>query len=234
MQYKIATLALGAALALAATTGARAGNATPNDFRIGGYFVHFDSSASDITGPYTVPGLGTSVNSTTTLYLGYVRTLSSHFAVEFAFGWPPVTHAVARGPATVGSVPYNGQEIATVRWLSPTVLFEYNFFSPTTRFRPFVGVGVNYTYFYDRSVTAAGNAVSGGPTSLSMPSSFGPAVTAGVNYHLNRHWHIVASYSVAQVNTTLTTDTAGVFRSSHVHFWPNAVVLSVGYSFGDF
>ena len=232
MQKKIATLALGTALALAATTGARADNATPNDIRIGGYFVHFASSATDITGPYTIPGLNSSINNTTTLYLGYVRTLSSHFALELAMGWPPVTHATARGPAAVGSVPYNGQEIATIRWLSPTLLLEYNFFNPGARWRPFVGVGVNYTYFYDRSVTAAGAAVSGGPTSISMPASVGPAVTAGFTYHINSRWHLNASYSVAQVNSRLTTDTAGVFRSSHIHFWPNAVVLSVGYSFG--
>ncbi len=231
MQYKIATLALGTALALAAATGARADTAHPNDIRIGGYFVHFDSSASDITGPYTVPGLNTSVNNTTTLYLGYVRTLSSHFAVEFAFGWPPLTHAVGKGPAAVGSVPYNGVTIANIRWLSPTALLEYNFFAPDSRWRPFVGVGVNYTYFYDRQVTAAGAAVSGGPTSVSLPASVGPAVTAGFKYRLNARWHIVASYSVAQVNSRLTTDTAGVLRSSEVHFWPNAVVLSVGYSF---
>ena len=231
MQYKIATLALGTALALAAATGAHADNAHPNDIRIGGYFVQFDSSASDITGPYTVPGLKTSVNNTATLDLGYVRTLSSHFAVEFAFGWPPLTHAVAKGPAAVGSVPYNGQTIADIRWLSPTALLEYNFFAPDSRWRPFVGVGVNYTYFYDRQVTAAGAAVSGGPTSISLPSSVGPAVTAGFKYRLNTRWHIVASYSVAQVNSQLTTDTAGVLRSSKVHFWPNAVVVSVGYSF---
>ncbi len=232
MQHKIAILALGTTLSLAAATGAHAGNATPNDLRIGAYFVHFDSSATDITGPYTVPGLNTRIRNATTLYLAYVRTLSRHFDVEFAFGWPPVTHAEAVGPVAVGSVPFNGKEIATVRWLSPTVLFEYNFFSPSARWRPFVGVGVNYTYFYDRQVTAAGKAVSGGPTAISMPSSVGPAVTAGFTYHINSRWHLNASYSVAQVNTRLTTDTAGVFRNSHIHFWPNAVVLSVGYSFG--
>ncbi len=231
MQNKIAILALGTALALAALPAAQAGNANPNDIRIGGYFLHFDSTATDITGPYVVPGLNTRISSATTLYMAYVRTLSSHFQVEFAFGWPPLTHAKAKGPAAVGSVPYNGQEIATVRWLSPTVLLEYNFFAPTARWRPFVGVGVNYTYFYDRSVTDAGDAISGGPTSLKMTSSVGPAVTAGVTYHFRRRWDATLSYSVAQVNSRLTTDTAGIYRSSRVHFWPNAVVVSVGYKF---
>ncbi len=230
MHQKVMTWALGTALALAAC-GARAGNALPNDIRVGGYFVHYDSTASDITGPYTVPGLNTSIGSVTTLYLGYVRTLSSHFALEFALGYPPVTYATGKGPASVGSVPYNGKKIASLRWVSPTLLLEYHFFSPRARWRPFVGIGVNYTKFVDRQITVGGAAVSGGPTSISLPVSVGPAVTAGVTYHWTERWHFTVSYSVAQVNSRLTTDTAGILRSSEVHFWPNAVVASVGYSF---
>ncbi len=230
MQHKIATLALGVAVALAAT-GAHAGNSDPNDVRIGAYLLHFDSSGGDITGPYTVPGLNTSIESTTTLYLAYVRQLSRHFQLELAMGWPPVTYAKAVGPAFVGSVPYNGKQIASIRWFSPTALLEYNFLSPRSQWRPFVGIGVNYTSFFSRQITAAGAAVSGGPTSISLPSSVGPAATAGVLYRLSTRWHVVASYSVAEVNSRLTTDTAGVHRSSEIHFWPNAVVLSVGYSF---
>ena len=229
MHKKIAIVGLGTALALAAS-GAYADN-NPNDIRIGAYFVHYDSTATDITGPYTVPGLNTSIENVTTLYLSYVRRLSSHFQVELAFGYPPVTYAKGKGPATVGSVPFNGQEIASIRWMSPTALLEYNFLSPESAWRPFVGIGVNYTRFIDRQITAAGAAVSGGPTSISLPSSVGPAVTAGVTYHWTDRWHFTASYSVAQVNSKLSTDTAGIIRSNEVHFWPNAVVVSVGYSF---
>ena len=178
MQKKILTLALGTALALAAS-GAYANTSRPNDIRIGAYFVHYDSTATDITGPFTPPGLNTSIGSVTTLYLAYVRTLSAHFQVEFAFGYPPVTYAKGKGPATVGSLPYNGKEIASIRWVSPTLLLEYNFMSPRSKWQPFVGVGVNYTRFIDRQITPAGEAVSGGPTSISLPSSVGPAVTAG-------------------------------------------------------
>ena len=230
MQKKILTLALGTALALAAS-GAYANTSRPNDIRIGAYFVHYDSTATDITGPFTPPGLNTSIGSVTTLYLAYVRTLSAHFQVEFAFGYPPVTYAKGKGPATVGSLPYNGKEIASIRWVSPTLLLEYNFMSPRSKWQPFVGVGVNYTRFIDRQITPAGEAVSGGPTSISLPSSVGPAVTAGVTYRWTNRWHFNASYSVAQVNSRLTTDTAGILRSNEVHFWPNVLVVSVGYSF---
>jgi outer membrane protein len=230
MHKKIVTLAVSAALALAAS-GAQAGNAGPNDLRVGMYFVHFESQATDISGPYAPAGLGLHVDSLETLYLGYVRSFSSHLQVELAFGWPPLTKTEGRGPATLGSVPYSGQRIATARWLSPSLLFEYVFGRANARLRPYLGVGVNYTRFFSRQSTAAGNAVSGGPTSISLPVSVGPAATAGLSYAISDRWHVYASYSVARVNTRLTADTAGVLRTSEIHFWPNAVVVSAGYSF---
>ena len=111
------------------------------------------------------------------------------------------------------------------------MLLEYKFFDEEARLRPFIGVGVNYTNFYDRKSTAQGNAASGGPTRLSLTSSVGPAATAGLAYHVANHWNVYASYSVSQVKTKLKADTAGVIRTTHVSFGPQALILSVGYSF---
>ncbi|MGH8290106.1 MAG: OmpW/AlkL family protein [Steroidobacteraceae bacterium] len=231
MQKKFVTLALGAALALTAS-GAFADDAGGNnDVRVGLYFVHYDAEAEDITGPYVPPGLNLHVENVETLYLAYVRTLAAHWDMELAFGYPPLSKTEGRGPATLGSVPYNGQVISTARWLAPTLLFEYVFGDPSARLRPFVGAGVNYTKFISRQSTAAGNAASGGPTSIALSTSVGPAVTAGLSYELAARWHVYASYSVARANSKLTADTAGLLRTSEIHFWPNTVVLSVGYSF---
>jgi outer membrane protein len=230
MQKKIVTLAVAAALALSAS-GAYAGNAGPNDVRLGIWFVHFETQADDISGPYTPPGLGIHVNNIETVYFAYVRSFSTHWQAELAFGYPPLTKTEGRGPATLGSVPYQGQVISTARWLSPSLLVEYVFRRPSCRLRPYVGVGVNYTKFFARQSTAAGNAASGGPTSISLPASVGPAGTVGLAYEINDRFHVYASYSIAQVNTKLQADTAGIIRTSEVHFWPNALVVSAGYSF---
>lgn len=230
MQKNIVTLAVGAALALAAS-GAFADQAGPNDVRLGMYFVHYEAQADNISGPYVPSGLNVHVDNVETLYLAYVRSLSSHWDVELAFGYPPLTKTEGRGPVTLGSVPYNGQVISTARWVAPSLLFEYVFGSTSDRLRPFVGAGVNYTKFVARQSTAAGNAAGGGPTSIALPSSVGPAATAGLSYEITDRWHVYASYSVAQVNTKLTADTAGLLRTSEVHFWPNTLVISGGYSF---
>jgi outer membrane protein len=203
----------------------------PNLVALGLYQVSFHVHADDITGTFTPPGLNVRNPSINTLYVAYMRRLSPHFDTELTLGVPPMTRSVAKGPATVGSVPYNGQTIATVRWLAPSLLLKYYLFSPDAMFRPYVGVGVNYTRFYSRQVTAAGEAISGGPTSLSLPASVGPVGTVGVSWHALDRVVVNLSGSASWVNSRLTTDTAGLLRTSHVEFNPRAIVLAVGYRF---
>jgi outer membrane protein len=131
----------------------------------------------------------------------------------------------------VGSVPYNGQVISSARWLSPTLLFEYKFLPETAKLRPYIGVGVNYTAFYDRDSNAQGNAANGGPTRISLTSSIGPVGTLGLAWNVTGHWHMYTSYSISRVNTDITTNTAGVERTAQLKFGPQAWVVSGGYSF---
>jgi outer membrane protein len=202
-----------------------------NSFRLGSYAVFYHTDATDLKGPFVPAGVNFKAKDLETLYIGYVRTLPANFAVELAFGYPPLSKVEGRGPATVGSVPYNGQTVSSARWLSPTLLLEYNFLPVSSKLRPYIGVGVNYTAFYDRNSNAQGNAATGGPTRLSLTSSVGPAATLGLAWNVSGHWHLYTSYSISRVNTDLTTDTAGVERTAHIKFGPQAWVLSAGYSF---
>ena len=210
---------------------AYADDAPNNSVRAGLYSVFFHVSSDDLSGPYVPPGANIDAKNVETLYLAYVRSLSSNFDLEIAAGYPPLQKTVGKGPATLGSVPYNGQVIATARWIAPTALLEYKFFDPSAKLRPYIGVGINYTTFYDRDSTAAGDAASGGPTKLSLSRSLGPAGTAGLAYHVSGGWNLYASYSISRVNTHLTADTGGVIRTTDIKFGPQALVVAVGYSF---
>ena len=225
-----------AALAVVATSiycaaPALADDVPSNSARIGLYSVFYHVTADDLSGPYVPPGANIDAKNVNTLYLGYVRRLSPHFDVELTLGYPPLQKTVGKGPATLGSVPYNGQVIATARWLAPTVLVEYVFLGENSKWRPYIGAGINYTSFYDRNSTAQGDAASGGPTKLSLTSSVGPVGTIGLDYHIANNWHLYASYSASQVKSKLRADTAGVIRTTHISFGPQALVVSVGYSF---
>ncbi|MGH9641493.1 MAG: OmpW/AlkL family protein [Terriglobales bacterium] len=202
-----------------------------NEIRVGLYAIFYHTSAGDISGPYVPSGVNLTVHNVQTLYLAYERTLSTHFGIELAAGWPPTTKTYGRGPATLGSVPYNGQEISTAKWLAPSALLTYKFLDEHYALRPYVGVGLTYVNFYDRESTAAGDAGSGGPTRISLTSSVGPTATAGLAYRASPNWGVYASYSFSSVHSNLTADTAGVIRTTHISFAPGALVLSAGYSF---
>jgi outer membrane protein len=202
-----------------------------NSVRFGLYSVFYHVTADDLSGPYVPPGANIDAENVNTLYLAYVRTLTPHLDLELTLGYPPLQKTVGKGPPTLGSVPYDGQVIATARWVAPSLLLEYVFLSENSRLRPYVGAGINYTTFYDRTSTAEGNAASGGPTRISLTPSVGAVGTVGLAYHIADSWHMYASYSISKVDTDLTADTAGVIRKSHIDFGPQALVLSVGYSF---
>ncbi len=228
--YKvIAGLGLLAASGAGAAMGAEA--VRSNEVRIGAYFVMYDAKAKDITGPFVPPGTNLDVKNVNTLYLAYLRRLNPHYSIELAFGLPPKTDTVGKGPATLGSVPFNGQVVSTAKWFAPNVLLCYTFMDEGATFRPYVEAGVNYTHFYDRQSTAAGNAVNGGPTAISLTNSVGPVVTAGVTWQLPAHWSLHASYSRTWVKSDYIGNTAGVLRRTHIDFNPSAAVVSLGYSF---
>jgi len=216
--YKKSTLALAAALAGFAGAAHADDSVPANSVHVGAYFVHFDSSAQDVSGPFTPAGINLSVDNVTTAYFAYVRHLDSHWSIELAGGVPPTTKTY-------------GQEVATAKWLSPSVLAEYSFGDPSSAFRPYVGLGFNYTKFYDRDSTAAGNAANGGPTAISLSNAMGPAATVGLEYKINRDWSLFASYSAASVDSNYVSTTSGVQRSTTIHFDPEALVLAIGYSF---
>ncbi|MDR3538636.1 MAG: OmpW family outer membrane protein [Acetobacteraceae bacterium] len=106
--------------------------------------------------------------------------------------------------------------------LPPTLLLQYHFM-PHSRFSPYIGAGLNVTFFY--STQAAGNAV----TSLAMTNSVGAAVQAGFDYNITGHWF--ANFDVKQifVNTTASID-GGIIKAKTA-LNPTVVGAGIGYRF---
>ena len=225
-------LRLAATLLAASAAGAQAQDYGPaNEIRVGAYFVHDNTKANDLSGPFTPAGINIRVGDSTTPYLAYLRNLDTHWTLELAGGVPPTVKTYGKGPAMVGSVPFDGQEVATAKWFSPSLLIDYKFMEPTSALRPYVGIGVNYTRFYDLRSTPAGDSANGGPTSVKLSRSIGPAGTVGVSYAITREINIVASYSLARVNSHYRSDTAGDIRTTSIRFNPQAAIVAVGYAF---
>lgn len=198
---------------------------------IGGAYIHVNSKSDDFSGPFTPADLSLNVKSATTLFLSVSKRLSDHLDIELLGGLPPLHHVYAKGASTVGSLPYDGVEIGSSRQLAPTVMVNYNLCDPGSALRPYVGAGFNYTHFYDRKATAAGNNINGGATTVAMSDSLGPAVQIGLRYQATTHISLNASLVRPVVQSQLTASTDGVARTVDINFNPLVSVLSLEYTY---
>ena len=208
--------------------------AQQNTVQIGISNVQPHSSASDFSGPFTPTGISLEVRDKTTPFFSYSREINDQWDVELALGAPP-THDIAltiNNPALpAGAQALSGQVGAKVRQVAPTLFANYKFLEKTSRLRPFIGIGVNYTRFDNTSSTAANNALDGGPTSISLDDSYGLALHGGVTYRLSDQWSVSASLATAQVKSKIITNTLGIERSADIEFNPRVFTVAVGYSF---
>jgi len=200
-----------------------------NTFRAGVIYLDVHSQSPDFTsnGPafLTPQPAGLTVGNSTTLLLAYTRKLSDHFDLDVVMGLPPKHDVLGRGML----VPFG--VTAQVKQRAPTVFVNYNFFESTAQFRPFVGLGLNYTQFFDANSTASGDIATGGPTKISLTSSWGAAVQMGASYKLADHWSIVGSIATADVKSHMTATTGSIQRTTYIDFRPIVFNLGVGYSF---
>lgn len=96
------------------------------------------------------------------------------------------------------SIKSNGTEIGTVKHLPPVVSLQYHF-DATPQFKPFVGVGVNFTGIYD--------AESKGPlsgTNLHVKNSWGLAAHVGADYWINDRSAIRADLRYIDIDADVT------------------------------
>ncbi len=194
------------------------------------------ASASATTGPF-LPANTTSLNvkPQQTVFFSVTREINEHWDVQLALGYPP-THDVTLRLITPANLPpsvqsKDGQLIGTVRQIAPTLFANYKFGESSAKFRPFVGIGINYTMFDQANSTALFNQLSGGTTNNKLTDSWGLAAQVGAVYKLDGPWSVSGTWSTADVNSTLTNNTYGVERKTNIKFSPSVFILAVGYSF---
>lgn len=215
---------LAAMLALCATNALSA----DNSFHIGVSNITVHSRSPDLTsnGPafLTPQPSGVTVDNAATLTFGYLRRLDANWDFDLLLGVPPA-HSV-RGTGKLA--PFG--VIAEIKQFAPTAMFNYNFGAEGSKWRPFAGVGVNFTRFFDATSTASGNIATGGPTKISLTDSFGLAAQAGVSVRVNEKWSLTASVAAAKVQTNMLTSTGSIERRTEVDLRP--VVFSAGVVYG--
>ena len=128
-------------------------------------------------------------------------------------------HNIRATSTAVGDV-----DVGSVWALPPTLTVQYHFM-PHSAFSPYIGAGVNVTFWYGAS--AANPPV----THFSVGTGVGPAVQAGIDYNISGHWF--ANLDVKQIflNTNAHVDALGTTVKAHTALDPLVVGLGIGYRF---
>ena len=116
-------------------------------------------------------------------------------------------HEVKLGSTSLGKVSV----------LPPTLTLQYHF-TPQSDFRPYVGVGVNYTRFYSNGLQAGGQDVS------VDKNSFGPALQVGADYAITKNWFVNVDVKKLYIKTEASLNGTAL-GTLHIDPW----VYGVGF-----
>lgn len=171
-------------------------------------------------GSDNVLGLGSfNVDNNTQLGLTFSYMVTDNIGVELLAA-TPFTHHV--GLNSVGN-------IAEVSHLPPSLMAQYYFRDAKDKLRPYLGVGINYTMFFDEKFNQVGK--DAGLSDLSLKNSWGVAAQAGLDYNLNNNWLINASIWWMDIDTDVKFNAGGQSYSISTRLDPVTFMFGVGYRF---
>ena len=116
----------------------------------------------------------------------------------------------------------NGADLGSVWLLPPTLTLQYHFL-PTARFSPYVGAGLNYTFFY--------NEKKGALRSISYDDNIGYALQAGIDYAISGPWSLNVDVKKLWLNTDVKANLGGTALKADVDINPWIFGVGLGYRF---
>ena len=106
---------------------------------------------------------------------------------------------------------------------------QWYFGDSSSKLRPYIGAGINYTTFFDESVNDTGKKT--GISDLSLKDSWGAAGQVGMDYLINRDWLINMSVWYMDIDTTANYKLAGAQQHDSIRLDPWVFMFSAGYPF---
>ena len=205
------------AVAMAAMLAAGVAGAQNNvvKFGVADYTTH--SRTNGVSGIGVPPGADAETGDATTLLFEYERLIHPNWGIELALGLPPKIKARA-----TGSVAFLGDDILSAKNVTPTLFVNYHFGAAGDTWRPYVGVGINYTRFVGIESRIASH--------VEMSDSVGPAAKAGLEYALSRQWSLLASVAALRVKSDLVATGSTVLQTT-IDFRPIVYSFGAAYRF---
>ncbi|MGF6805525.1 outer membrane protein [Paraburkholderia sp. Clong3] len=179
-------------------------------------------------------GSGGHATSTNTVGITTEYYVTDNIGVAMLLGLPLTVNLVGDGTLEKYG------NLGSTRPMPPAIELRYHLFSAESKFRPFMGLGVNYTWFTQVRITnsqfVTDSVGPGGSAHATLSSSWNPVFEIGASYAITKHWSVGTSVNYMPVKTHLTLDghTATgtqIVSKSTLRLDPLSVFLNVAYTF---
>lgn len=176
-------------------------------FRTGAHIVDPKSDNGSLAGGTLAVDVDSSIRPT----LMVEHMITANLGVELIVA-APFKHDIS----------LNGVHAGSTRHLPPTLSLQYHF-NPQGTVRPFIGAGINYTWFDGEKSTGP---IAG--TNLKLGNSWGLAAHAGIDVIINTNWFWGVDVRWFDIDSDVQVNGAGV---GTVNIDPLAYGAFVGYRF---
>ncbi|MCS3469702.1 outer membrane protein [Pseudomonas sp. JUb42] len=175
-----------------------------------------------------VSGTKATVDNSTQLGLTFAYMITNHIGVELLAA-TPFSHTVSVKGLGAG---LDGK-LADVKQLPPTLSLQYYPMDSASKFQPYVGVGLNYTKFFDTDLS--GTRKQEGFSNLKLKDSVGFAGQVGMDYMLTDRIMLNASVWYVDIDTKASVDGPSALSVGKtkvdVDIDPWVYMVGVGYKF---
>ncbi len=175
-----------------------------------------------------IGGTKATLDSDTQLGLALAYMVTDHIGIELLAA-TPFQHQVSVKGLGAG---LDGK-LADIKHLPPTLSIQYYPLDASSKFQPYAGIGLNYTLFFDESLT--GERKAQGFSDMKLKNSVGLAGQLGFDYSLTDHLLFNASVWYVDINTDASIDgpsALGVGKTKvDVDVDPWVYMVGLGYKF---
>lgn len=177
---------------------------------------------TSITGAIT--GSKATLDSDTQLGLNFAYMVTDKLGVELLAA-TPFEHSVGLSGMPLG---LDG-DFADVKHLPPTLSLVYYPLDTKSAFQPYVGLGVNYTVFFDEELNSRRKGEQFG--NLELDDSWGLAAQVGMDFMLTDQLMLNAQVRYIDIDTEATADSAFGKVKVDVDVDPMVYMVGLGYKF---
>jgi outer membrane protein len=180
-----------------------------------------EDSGAIHAGGAAISGTKATLDSDTQLGLNFAYMLTSNVAIELLAA-TPFTH-------NVGTKGLGGLKLGEVKQLPPTLSALYYPMESSSVLQPYVGLGINYTWFFDDKLS--NEAEAAGFRGLDMQDSWGVSGQVGMDYMLSDNLMINGQVRYIDIDTTGTTYAGNTKVNVDVDVDPWVYMVGLGYKF---